>query len=560
MGTRWELDLSTLLLSTSQLANETYAELIVVNNDLNMTLPASSTLEDPYQAVRVITWRIHVSRTDFSEDSILSVYSGDSSLNGQRISSLSGKETLKLSTMPSSTPFTETEEYQSTYGSQISQLNDPIIFEVRVLNPRSTLAFDSRSSNGLHFVASYTYSFNCPEGLELATNDDTDTTTSTSSTSTINTNDSCVEPVIGTGKSVLIMLLGIGGGLVAFAFIWLMYERYQRQKANNLLRSASMRSGGSSSSSSSSGTSDEDLESESGRLYKEFRRIAYRRFVKEIVFELISLTSECVSTILNWVVVGEVLSRGTTSLSSLSVGYIIVVIISTFAVGANAVSRITLLMLLKGQIELEASYHTRVASMTNEAATKDADDLIETQGLKTEGEVRKTIEEVNRRLWRMKIGVLAMILHGLPFLILNLVTLYDENETPNIRSRSAVTVQVSLLMSILTIGMKIQDLKDYPNQERLLAQSQLQLVQLRLEALHANLARKKGGKATSGAAVGSGASSVSGSRLRAAPLNDEVVSSEPISTEDAILEMEQPPPPPSPPRYEQQDGMEMATL
>ena len=474
MGTRWTMDLSSLLLPTANLTRQEASTILVLGKNVEKA-PDTFTLESPYQAVRVITVRIHIDRAQFSPDSTISVYAGDSSLSGERVAIISGKEMNRLAAMPRSSPYTQSVTYQTRYGAQIASLRDPILLEASVFNSLATISFDSRSMGGVNFVASYAFSFRCPEGLELP-----DPNEVVDLVDDIGGRPSCVEPKLGQAASVLILLLGIGGALVLLAFLWLMYERFQRHKAQQaLLRSKSM------TSDRSEAVSDEDLQSNAQALMSKLRQTAYKRVIKEFIFEVASIVWELTSTIMNWVVVGQVLANGTSNLSSLSVGYIIVVIISTFAVGANGITRIMNLSLLRKQVEAEAATSARLERMSTASRQEDQSDASE---LKSEAEIRKSIEDVTRRLLRLRIAALSLILHAIPFVILNLVTLYDKDD---FRASSSVTVQVSIMMSFMMIGMKLQDLKDYPNQQKLLAVAELQLVQFKLAALHAHGSRRK---------------------------------------------------------------------
>ena len=554
MGTHWDIDLSHLLIATAALANETNTQVTVLHRggDSTANTTRSTSLDDPFQSVRVITMRIHISRADFATDSTVSVYAGD--IAGERVGVVNDKDRVRLNSLPTSSAFTSMAAYQAAYGSLIANLTDPVLLEVQVLSPRATLSFDSRSASGVHFVASYSYSFKCPEGYELPFGEDPTQTAS------------CVQPTLGTASSVLILLLGIGGALVAFAFVWLMYERVQRQKAAQLLRSQS------TIAKSSDGASDEDLQSDAARMYRDLQQMAYQRLVKEIVFEVASLLWEVTSTILNWVVVGQVLAEGTSNLSSLSVGYIIVVVISTFAVGANAVSRVMGLLQLRAAVQQEVALMLRAQRMSTENAGVAVEtDVSSGSSLEQEADARMVIAEVTRKLLRLKIAALSLVLHAIPFILLNLVTLYDDDGS-SARSSNAVTVQVSLLMSFLIIGMKLQDMKDWPNQQRLLALNELKIVQIRLATLHSGSSRHITRRTRVVASVGAKGDDASSDKpssaapatrqLADAPMNDEAVRSPHDAVLDVDADVSRPGalPPPHQRRQNDEDAMEMTTL
>jgi hypothetical protein len=128
-------------------------------------LRAASTLfGGDARPVRVITIRVHISRTLFvGATDVLAVYEGGSSLTGTRVAILYGTDALPAG---NASAFTSSAAYRALYGARLSagDLASSALWEVQVLTPTATVSFSSRATSGQHFLATYSSSAACPVG------------------------------------------------------------------------------------------------------------------------------------------------------------------------------------------------------------------------------------------------------------------------------------------------------------------------------------------------------------------------------------------------------------
>jgi len=101
--------------------------------------------ENPNQIVKA--YYIRLTRTEkfrLFNSNILEVYSGDFSLQGDRVLSVRGNDSITLNNIP-----------------ELSQY--PNMDTAAVFYPSATVVFRSRQMSGFHFYANYTVSFECPD-------------------------------------------------------------------------------------------------------------------------------------------------------------------------------------------------------------------------------------------------------------------------------------------------------------------------------------------------------------------------------------------------------------
>ena len=424
---------------------------------------STASLDDAYQAVRVITVRVHLSLASYPADASLSIFAGESA-EQERVAVLVGSDKEALNALPLSSSFTASAAYQTTYSDDLSQLASPVhLFEQVVLGSTATVELNSRSSSRRHFIATYSYAFQCPEGMDLVPR-------------TTNPNlGTCVTPPPSVASSALKLILGIGLGLVGLVLVWLMFERYRRQQSQQLLLQAKSTSAGPVDE------SDANLERDEQVLLEQLQQIGYRKLLKEIVFEVASLASEIISMALNCGdrrASADRLRLGSSQLA-----------IAIGAVCANGVSRVTNLMFMRRQAHEMAQTAYREAAPRNASlgggaaaglTSSPPSDLV---GATPEAHLRSKRAEAYRRLRRLRIIEISLVLNSIPFIILNLIQYHNDTEACDLAS-STRTLQASLAFSFILVGMKIQDLRDYPNQTRVIITVQLGIVQMKMDALH----------------------------------------------------------------------------
>lgn len=284
MSTRWTADLSNLR-STN---NGTQLRLMF---NASAPLPSDANGGDP---VRVVTVRLHISLTDFSSDSSLSVFAGDD-ISNTLVDAITGTDLSRLQSLPVSTPYTSTAAYRAAYADDLAQVSNAVVLEVPVLSSQATVFFSSRSEQGVHFLATYSYAFECPDSMEPTSNE-----ASTSGTV------SCVHPAVGAARSLMILVVSISAAIIVFVFCWLLWERYHRQKVSHqlsaqsiILRELGPASGRPEDSLDASLVEEKLIEQEVRRLFELLRAGKHRALIKEAALEIVGLVWELISAVLN---------------------------------------------------------------------------------------------------------------------------------------------------------------------------------------------------------------------------------------------------------------------
>ena len=184
------------------------------------------------------------------------------------------------------------------------------------------------------------------------------------------------------------------------------------------------------------------------------------------------------------VVVASLLRDESSPSTPLSVVYIAVVVLSTFAVGAVTVSTMFQLAGLRTQMhEGDATAQAEMRTKEKErkggllAAGLDgsaSSDTPQQTAAAVVAQSRADLLRLQRRRTRAHLTVLSMFLNSLPFLALNLVTFLSASTGSNSRALHA-----SLLVACALLGSKLQELRGYPALQTSITEAEIALLVLR---------------------------------------------------------------------------------
>ena len=356
---------------------------------------------DVDQPVRTLIVRIHVSQNAFvGSDNVITLFEGNKTVSTFELRAPDSVQ-QNLGCVQSS-PYTQTQTYQQVYGSSLALLGSgSCLYEVSILSNQAYLTFLSRDTSYAHFVSTYSYAFTCPSGMELDT-----------------TSNECIQPSTSS-VSVVAVVLPMIVAMVALLFCLLLRERYvrQREKANDRRRTLSTR------------------EQRSSLYVRDFEHEHKRKQLYSLLQVICLFSVEVTVVCLNWATAGADIrsSQSASSLSSLTLAFITLVVISSMCMLINGASRaITVLALWR---EIQASR--------------------ESMDMKTflEHNKQTSLSEVDRDILRIKIASLSLIFDSVPFAILNFI---------RVLSTCGPLQLVSFAASCFLIGSKITLMLDLP--------------------------------------------------------------------------------------------------
>jgi hypothetical protein len=229
--------------------------------------------------------------------------------------------------------------------------------------------------------------------------------------------------------------------------------------------------------------------------------------------------------------------NSTLSASKLTIARLAIVIISTFAVGINSVTRVQLLREIMQTLQQETIHgKPSPAPMTDAGSVSSSDQELTDVSVASsanneldskqhvlepvskpvsETSKRLTVASLKRQIYRSLIDLLSLLLNTIPFFILNILTLVEMRQSSNsalvafstawalattaavngdiavyptspqlpLLSMHAVSLLVALLFSCVLLGNKIQSFRALPALKVELLRAQLQLVQVRQQLL-----------------------------------------------------------------------------
>lgn len=395
---------------------------------------------DPLQPVRYIRLRIHVDRTRFMQVSTwLAIYQGVRRQAVAPVWLLTGADG-RLDRCESASADTFSAHYQSAYGSLLTQLESPCEFSTVVRGNVASVEFGSRAQAHRHFVVTYSFFFVCPDGEIL------------------DMHNRCSVPV----ESALVVLpyaLGAAGVLLALLFVWMLRERWLRQRSKED-RSRRL-----------SGMDELDLgtpnqSAESMRTALSTRQKAELRL--QLLRSGISLLAEVGSCCSNWVDVARIvplIGSGVFSAKEdrINVAFVLVIIVSTLAFLVNACTRVWMM-----------------------SQSRDALHLLQHRAANFE-ETRWELRVLEFSIRTVQITSLTILFDSLPVSALNIIkTVYEQSDRTQLRS---------LVWSLLLTGWKLSQWAGISRlkMDRLRLQCQLvlrKMEQLREQAAAAHVSIK----------------------------------------------------------------------
>lgn len=190
------------------------------------------------------------------------------------------------------------------------------------------------------------------------------------------------------------------------------------------------------------------------------------------------------------VVVGSLLTNESSSTTPISVLYIAVVVLSTFAVGAVTVSTVFQLRGIRVQLrKVDAAADAEARTKENKsgllAAGLDGSPSSETPQQAHAAllaQSRTDLLRLQRRRTQTGLTVLSLLLNSLPFLALNLTT-YIQNDTGS----NTGALHASLLVACALVGSKFQELRAYPALQTAITEAEIALLNLRKQDVSADL-------------------------------------------------------------------------
>jgi hypothetical protein len=158
--TAWVLDLQSLRQMQGSAAHRNVTVFSAPSADANSIAP-----DDPLQPVRVITLFFHIDKAVFKQaGNSISVFSGNKTQGA--LVMLLGTD-LTQCVNDSEADLLSTPQSLAQYASAVAGFSEPCVVTASILSNAAVVVFASRDVQGTHFVATYSYSFNCPGDLEL---------------------------------------------------------------------------------------------------------------------------------------------------------------------------------------------------------------------------------------------------------------------------------------------------------------------------------------------------------------------------------------------------------